>query len=177
MQTFAVSQNLEGDIWLAIAIADSVDGASKLYLSPPISAQTQDWLAICDSFKLKELAAGTVIKRLIIGTSDDGKGSPLVIANVLSKGKVTNLRINSNFNDTAWSWADLTIPENAESFLGLEIGHIEGIGRGIYSLYRIRDTYNVEFTSLPIMVRGRQITESVQIHLDPQLKPRSISAL
>lgn len=180
-QSFAVSQDKAGTIWIALAVSANIGGASKLYLSKGLSKEfsATDWQSIGSHWQLRELPKGTSVTRLKMGTSDDDNGSPLVLAVAKTKknGIPVHYRINSDFNDPSWTWADLTMPEDADECLDVAIGTVEGMGRGIYALYRIGNEFNLVFTSLPVTFDGQLITESVQLTLEKNLNPRVISAL
>jgi len=180
-QAFAVSQDKSGVMWVSLSVSDDLSGPSRLFLSKGLlnDFANLDIQYFDFDWHPRELPAGTKIAKLLIGNNDDKEGPPLVLAVAEDNKKKIPIhyRINPDFNDPSWTYSDLTLPEDADECLSVAIGTTEEKGRGVYALYRIGPSYNLEFTALPKIFGKHTIIDSVQLGFPAALNPCSIAAV
>ena len=142
-QTFGVSQDRSGEIYLAVALEKSEDPKySELYITPALSNDPSktDWGNLGSQWIYRPYASGLVtIKQVLIGTNDDKKGSPeIIVATEEMDRGVQHYRINSNPKAGDWFWETYPLPENAIEIVEMALGN-HRLGRGVYTLFRRRD--------------------------------------
>lgn len=151
--TFAVSQDRDGTIHLALALRSKADATdASLYVAPQLSNNSRDdvWSHLAARFVPRPYAAGKItISELLLGSNDDGQGKPLALAAVeMQDGAITRAEhyfINTDADDTSWGWQLFPIPENATHMIDMAIGTVEG-DRGVYALYQTLSGPSLSFT-------------------------------
>jgi hypothetical protein len=151
--TFAVSQDRDGTIHLALALRSKTDASDdSLYVAPQLPNNSSDdvWSKLAGRFVQRPFAAGKMtISELLLGSNDDGQGKPLALAAVETQdGSITRAEhyfINTDVDHTSWRWNLYPIPENATHMIDMAIGTVEG-DRGVYALYQTLSGPSLSFT-------------------------------
>lgn len=181
--TFAVSQDSDGTIHLALALRSKADATdASLYVAPQLLNDSRDdlWSNLAGRFVLRPFAGGKMtISELLLGSNDDGQGKPLALAAVETQdGAITRAEhyfINTDADDTAWSWQLYPIPENATHMIDMAIGTVEG-DRGVYALYQTLSGPSLSFTG-PADPEFPTKRPNYGFNLSPNAAPTCIAAL
>lgn len=150
IKTFTVSQNRKGDINIAIAMGD--DEKQTIYISEPLSndvKQASDWNEI--NWITRGDDKEHQITNLYLGTNDDGKGAPLLIAATNDDegaDRAQHYKVETDPNSSSGLWKHFAIPEDTQEILSMVVGSTSR-GRGVYTLYRSAGKLRTAFNSLP----------------------------
>jgi hypothetical protein len=148
-RTFDVSQDLNGNISITLALSKQDQSTTDIFVASMLSynyAQT-DWSQFSAScHEVSGFDEHFAAEKILMGTSDDDKVPLTVIAGNIQGSKYYYQILDGKTSQT------LEFPENVSknpnSLMAIEIGHALG-QRGITFLYKIGETQTLETTTLP----------------------------
>lgn len=166
-QAFAVSQNQNGTFRVAVAVTPANTGNQNthLYITRELSndpSQTDfhnlgsQWVHRPDNI------GGASVEKIILGSTDDGKGAPMVLVIAKHDGEDKRYFINANFTDTSWIWKPYPIPQNADHVLDVTVGTYGGL-RGTWALYMVGPNKVLMFTSM----KTPQVPQPINVQYKP----------
>lgn len=148
--TFTTSQNRQGDIVLAVVVRNT-DGRHELLVSDSLSNETgkkERWQRI--KWTPKRDKETHEIKTLYLGTNDDGKGSPLLIAgtqDLKGDSQAQHYQIDTTPAVSDGTWHLFAIPEDSQEIVSMAIGS-HPYGRGVYTLFRSAGILRTIFSTI-----------------------------
>ncbi|MEY9861670.1 hypothetical protein ABH935_007313 [Catenulispora sp. GAS73] len=155
-QSFAVSQDTDGGLWLALAVsAGDPRLESHLYTSPKLSIDTtpDDWRRFAELLLRRPTPAGVAFSELVLGNGDDGHGFPGIVAGTLiaATGYVEWYVVNPDPSDPDWTCVPFKMPDHTTYTLSVTFGSAPGLGRGIYAMCATTNPAldSLTFTTLP----------------------------
>ncbi|SFR93248.1 hypothetical protein [Anaeromicropila populeti] len=177
IQCFSVIQNSDGTIMIVIAVSNTIQGHSKLFVSKKFSNNllSEEWNKFSSHLILRELKDGLVVTDLDIGGSED---NTLVIFVASKPGEMhRHFQVNPDTADSSWTYMPLILPQNVSVCLDAKVGVSEQYGIGVYALCKLETSINLSFTSLPVIVEGHVVTNSVSLLVPTQLQPNTMAVL
>ncbi len=160
VQTFAVSQDKQGTLRLALALERSdAPGMSDLYISRSLSNDPNitDWHFFGQKWVARPYSEKALkITRILLGTNDDNEGTPLMLVGATpAAGDAGYWFVNTDPDVTSALWSYYPLPTNAQHVIDLAVGtHL--LGRGIYALYLNNGERVLQF---------RQLEDAININL------------
>lgn len=155
-QSFAVSQDSDGGIWLALAASDGDPALeSRVYTSPKLSPDLapEEWRQFAKLLLLRPTPPGVAFSELVLGNGDDGDGFPGIVAGTVipMTGYLEQYVINPDPSDPTWTCVPFKMPDDTTYCLAITFGRAPGLGRGIYALCATVDPLvdSLTFTTLP----------------------------
>jgi len=152
VSAFQVAQDQSGSLRLAVAAHPKGQSEEdKLWLTDalPNTLTDQGWTSGNPGWNERPFSGSHRISHILLGTEDDGKGTPLMIAATVKGNIRGHYVVNTQLNDPSWMWQPFQIPQNAsKDFVDMAIGTIQG-ERGVYSLYDTATGRALTFTTLP----------------------------
>jgi hypothetical protein len=177
VQSFAMSQDADGSIWLVVAAASNRAAPSSLFVSGKLSSVpgASAWRGL--TFTQRPLPPGAVVASLEIGTADDTGQPPFVVAAAQElDGMMAHYQINPD-PAGSWSWYPLPLPQNATACLGVAMGTNEKLGRGVYALLQLETLRNVVFTTFPEDFGGHMVVSTIEMKLADGFQPAAIASV
>src|ERR1022692_3827937 len=95
VQAFAVSQDPDGTIWLAVAAASAATAPSAVFISTGLSNRSTaaDWKNLRQHLSARQLPAGLVVSQAVVGSTGDAYPLAVVVASG-TDGKMQHLQLN-----------------------------------------------------------------------------------
>jgi hypothetical protein len=184
VQCFAASQDADGSIWLVIAAANDPTYPSTVLVSRALSnaLAPADWSGFGTWLTRRDIPKDSKVEQLVIGTADDGAGTPAIVASATRYKMAEDYMINSNASDPTWSWLLVPLPQDAKESKAVASGNMPGLGRGVYTYYVTHPEYQVggaglNFTTLPVMEKGKLVTKNRALKLPDQFGSHAMVSL
>jgi hypothetical protein len=155
-QSFAVSQDSDGCIWLALT-ASAGDPAmpSNIYVSPKLGDdQTPDDWRQFGKMLLRRPIPAVAFTTMVLGGGDDGIGFPgIVVGTMRSNGQMDHYFVNPDPAVTTWTCLPWQMPTQTKACLAMAFGSVPVLGRGVYALCSTTDPAkdSLTFTTMPVV--------------------------
>lgn len=180
VQSFGVSQDQDGSIWMVIAAANSLSSPSLLFISKKLtnSGDPSEWETLSSKLVKREIPDRLTVTDMDIGNGTSDGASPLVLIVAHKNGGMAeHYQINPNVLDSSWSYSSLILPQNATSCLDAKVGNLPGYGPGVYALCQLGSAYNMSFTTIPSYYNGHPVTDSIDLWIPPNFIPTTMATL
>src|ERR1022692_284189 len=176
VQAFAVSQDPDGTIWLAVAAASAATAPSAVFISTGLSNRSTaaDWKNLRQHLSARQLPAGLVVSQAVVGSTGDAYPLAVVVASG-TDGKMQHLQLNPDPGPGDWQAMALQFATNTTRCRAVAIGVNDRYGPGVYAVCELATLVNTTFTTLPRIVNGRPVVQTVELALPDGLDPFAIA--
>ena len=178
VQAFAVSQDPDGTIWLVLAAAPAAAAASAVFISTGLSngSTADDWRKFSPHLSQRQIPDGLVVAQAVVGAVGGAYPLAVVVASG-SDGKMAHLQLNPDPAPGEWQSMSMQFATNTTRCRAVAIGINDRYGPGIYAVCELATLLNTTFTTLPRIVNGRPVVQTVELALPAGLDPFAIASV
>jgi hypothetical protein len=176
VQAFAASQDPDGTIWLVLAAAPAAGAASVVFISTGLSngSTADDWRKFSPHLSQRQIPAGLVVSQTVVGATGGVYPLAVVVASG-TDGKMQHLQLNPDPGPGEWQSMAMQFATNTTRCRAVAIGINDRYGPGIYAVCELATLVNTTFTTLPRIVNGRPVVQTVELALPAGLDPFAIA--
>jgi hypothetical protein len=178
VQAFAVSQDPSGAIWLVVAAAADADKPSAVFVSTGLSGSSTsaDWQGFAKHLSQRQIPAGLVVNQAVVGGIGGAFPMAVLVAHDAG-GDMHHLQLNPQPGAGDWQCLPLQFAANTTDCRGVAVGVNDRYGPGVYAVCELVTLVNLTFTTLPRIVGGRPVSQTVVMALPNGLDPFAVAAV